>query len=79
MTMTEALAKIQTVTDKYSLSATAIGDTEIRLTNRKREEAGKIDLKSGLIMQRYVGQKNMLGSLVRDDLKSALGFQSGKY
>jgi len=79
MTTTEAITKIQPVLEKYSYHATARGETEITLTDRKRQPVGRIDLKEpALVLQKYVGQRNMMGALVRNELCTALGCESGR-
>jgi hypothetical protein len=78
-TPAECIAKIQPLLSKYSLKASLRSD-HVVLINAKGVIAGRIDLADGVrVMQRYEGNRNMMGSLIRDDFRALLGGESGKY
>jgi hypothetical protein len=81
MTTTDAISKIQPTLDKYNWFARPTTETEITLINKNRELCGKINLEEPvMVFARFVGQKTMMGSLVRNDLCAVLGnCGSGKY
>jgi hypothetical protein len=74
MTTADAISKIQPTLDKYKLFARTAGETQITIIDKNRQMAGKIDLQEPvMVFARFVGQKTMMGSLVRNDLCTALG------
>jgi len=65
--ITEKISKIQEAIEKYGFKAQVNGD-QIQIRNRKNQLAA-IVTENGC-EQKYVGQKNLCGSLVRNDINA---------
>ena len=62
--------KIIVVLEKYSLTCSVESDTVI-LRDKKNAVIGTIEL-DGTVTRKMAGRQQLMGSLIRDDLKKAL-------